>query len=92
MPNSPEIEPVLFRQFFQVAELEARYSLFGQNGVVNGISNSHANYLAAGGLGIMLGDGRLNYGGEHILEAYYKYAVTANIHLSGDFRCVDNPG
>ncbi len=195
VPNSPEIEPVLFRQFSQVAELEARYSLFGRTGkirllgygdlasmgkydeaianghltgttpdvslirkkrykagggvnieqaitddlgvflrastsngryetyeftevesslsagavlsgkpwgrpndaigvagAVNGISNNHANYLAAGGLGIMLGDGRLNYGGEHILEAYYKYSIADGIHLTGDFQFVDNPG
>ncbi len=40
----------------------------------------------------MLGDGRLNYGGEHILEAYYKYGVTDGIHLTGDFQFVHNPG
>ncbi len=64
----------------------------GLAGVVNGISGSHADYLAAGGLGFILGDGALSYGGEHILETYYKYSVSDNLHVTGDFQLVDNPG
>jgi len=36
----------------------------------------HEQYLAAGGNGFLLGDGRLNYGHEQILEAYYKFEYT----------------
>jgi high affinity Mn2+ porin len=38
--------------------------------VVNGISGDHRRYLALGGLGFILGDGRLNYGLEKIFETY----------------------
>ena len=33
----------------------------GLAGVVNGLSDAHRDYLAAGGLGFIIGDGRLNY-------------------------------
>ena len=36
--------------------------------VVNGLSNDHRDYLAAGGYGFLIGDGRLNYGLEQIVE------------------------
>lgn len=42
---------------------------------VNGLSAGHRNYLAAGGQGAFLGDGRLNYGNERILETYYRWAL-----------------
>ncbi|RTL90967.1 MAG: porin [Hyphomicrobiales bacterium] len=34
VPNSDDIEPVLFRQFMAVAEFEARYELLGQPGAI----------------------------------------------------------
>ena len=39
----------------------------------NGISRDHQEYLALGGLGFLLGDGRLNYGRENIVETYYTF-------------------
>ena len=195
VPNGPVIEPVLFRQFSPILELEARYSLFGQPGkikflgygdlayigkwedainfglligttpditqspkkrfkagggvnieqpltddlgfflrasmangryqsiefteverslsagivltgamwgrpkdaiglagVLNGISNSHATYLAAGGLGSLLGDGALSYGGEYIMETYYKFNIVDGVHMTVDYQFADNPG
>ncbi len=59
--------------------------------VFNGISNSHASYLAAGGLGLLIGDGGLNYDGEHILETYYKYSLMEGVHLTADYQFVQNP-
>lgn len=41
----------------------------------NGLSPSHRAYLAAGGIGFFLGDGRLAYGPERIYEAYYRWAL-----------------
>ena len=35
---------------------------------VNGLSHDHRDYLAAGGSGFLLDDGRLNYGRERILD------------------------
>lgn len=64
----------------------------GIGGALNGISAAHANYLAAGGTGLILGDGALSYSGERILEAYYKYTIADGLHVSADYQFVDNPG
>jgi high affinity Mn2+ porin len=60
--------------------------------VVNGISSIHEQYLAAGGLGILIGDGRLPHPGpEQILETYYDFAAYGPAHLSLDYQEVINP-
>lgn len=41
----------------------------------NGLSASHQNYLAAGGNGFFVGDGRLNYRPEAIVEGYYSLGL-----------------
>jgi len=64
----------------------------GVAGVINGISGSHARYLGAGGLGPFLGDGKLSYDGERILESYYKFNIMEGVHLTADYQFVSNPG
>ncbi len=64
----------------------------GVAAVINGISRNHASYLASGGVGIILGDGRLSYGREKILEAYYKFHLLEGAHLTADYQLVQNPG
>jgi high affinity Mn2+ porin len=64
----------------------------GIAGVINGISSAHIAFLNAGGLGVLIGDGRLpNYGTEKIFEAYYSYALTASTWLTFDYQYVINP-
>ena len=58
---------------------------------VNGISAIHRQFLAADGLGITVGDGRLNYGREEILETYYSIGLRHGFALSPDFQYVANP-
>lgn len=61
--------------------------------VANGISADHRNYLANGGLGFMLGDGKLNYAPEFIGECYYNLRpVMAGIWFSADYQFCVNPG
>lgn len=60
--------------------------------VSNGISRDHQQYLALGGLGFVLGDGKLNYGRENIVETYYTLHVWRGIFTSLDAQYVDNPG
>jgi carbohydrate-selective porin OprB len=60
--------------------------------VVNGISSAHRDYLNAGGLGFILGDGRLHYGPETILEVYYQARFFKSLFVSFDYQFVDNPG
>ena len=60
--------------------------------MVNGLSSAHRDYLAAGGLGFILGDGRLNYGPETILEVYYQARLAKALFVSLDYQFVDRPG
>ncbi|HEY0245647.1 MAG TPA: carbohydrate porin, partial [Mucilaginibacter sp.] len=64
---------------------------FGIAGVVNGISKDHRDYFAIGGYGFIVGDGKLNYKTENILETYYNAKVNNNIHLSADYQFIVNP-
>jgi len=60
--------------------------------VSNGIKKDHQNYLATGGYGFLLGDGRLNYGRENILESFYTAHVWRGIYLAAGLHYVVNPG
>ena len=64
---------------------------FGVAYVINGLSNDHREYLAAGGYGFMIGDGKLNYGYENIFETYYKIQFTSYLMLTLDYQFVLNP-
>ncbi len=60
--------------------------------VGNGISAPHRNYLAAGGYGFIIGDGKLNYGTELIGEIYYKLNAYQNkLFISPDYQFIINP-
>ena len=62
--------------------------------VANGLSGAARSYFAAGGMGILIGDGQLpHYGLEKILESYYSYAVPGLDHLllTLDYQYVVNP-
>jgi hypothetical protein len=60
--------------------------------VTNAICKDHQNYLAAGGLGFLLGDGALNYGREDIIETYYTAHVWRGIYLAPGLQHINNPG
>jgi hypothetical protein len=59
---------------------------------INGLSGPHRQYLAYGGIGFLLGDGRLNYGLEEILETYYRFQFGHYVQLSPDVQYIRNPG
>jgi high affinity Mn2+ porin len=60
--------------------------------IVSGLSAAHKEYLAAGGLGPLIGDGQLkNYGLENVIEAYYDMEVMKHVHLAADYQLVINP-
>ncbi len=60
--------------------------------VQNDLSAAHRDYLAAGGLGFLLGDGKLNYGSEQIVETYYSYQLAKPLALSLDYQFINHPG
>lgn len=65
----------------------------GLAGVVNGISAEHEHYLDAGGIGVLVGDGRLPHPStEKIAELYYSWHPWTPIAVTLDYQFVDNPG
>ena len=68
-----------------------RSDVVGLATVFNGISDPHRAYLAAGGLGILVGDGRLPHAGvESILESYYRFPL-GPWQLTADYQFIVNP-
>ena len=65
--------------------------LLGIAAVVNSLSKDHRTYLASGGYGFLIGDGRLNYGTENIMEAFYSLHVFKNLFISPDYQFVLHP-
>lgn len=59
---------------------------------VNDASGEAKQFFAAGGLGILVGDGKLVHSGpEYTLETYYSVAVFKFAKLSLDYQFVDHP-
>ncbi|MGU3390855.1 carbohydrate porin [Sphingomonas sp. M1A8_2b] len=64
----------------------------GIAGVVNGISKDHERYLNAGGIGVLVGDGRLPHpGSEFIAEAYYDCQAARGVNVTLDYQLIANP-
>lgn len=59
--------------------------------VSNGLSTSHHQYLAAGGLGFFLGDGSLRYRSERIVEAFYRWQLDRRFAFSANLQLIANP-
>jgi len=60
--------------------------------VTNAICKDHQIYLADGGLGFLLGDGKLNYGRENIVESYYTIHVWRGIYVAPGLQHINDPG
>ena len=63
----------------------------GIGGAINGLSAAHRDFLAAGGMGLLIGDGQLNYREEKLLEAYYAYNLNKWSTLTFDYQFIANP-
>ena len=63
----------------------------GVGGIVDALSPEARTYFAAGGLGILIGDGQINYRREKILETFYAYAVNSHVTASFDYQFITNP-
>jgi high affinity Mn2+ porin len=64
----------------------------GLAGAINGISHAARSFFAAGGLGVLIGDGQLRrYGFEEILETYYSLHAIEHLTLSADYQLIVNP-
>ena len=58
---------------------------------VGWISAGRRRYLEAGGIGFIVGDGRLNYRPEMIAETYYSARVAPGTDLTANYQAIVNP-
>ena len=58
---------------------------------VDQLSDPARRYFAAGGMGVLIGDGKLNYAPEEILEAYYAMKLQSHVTLTADYQRAVNP-
>ena len=65
--------------------------VIGIGGAINALSRDHRDFIAAGGLGVLIGDGQLNYRRERILETYYAFAINKALTFTADYQFVTNP-
>ena len=65
----------------------------GLAGAVNQLSKEHQLYSAFGGLSVTIGDGRLAYSGEKIIETFYSIGLAGGQHnaLTFDYQYITNP-
>jgi len=63
----------------------------GVAAVRNFLAGDDRSFLAAGGIGFIVGDGRLSYAPETITEAYYSWHATRDWTFTLDYQRVVNP-
>jgi len=79
------------------AALKGRYwrrpsDTLGVAWVAEGLSAISRQYFADGGMGILIGDGKLNYRPEMVLETYYAVSPVRWAALTFDYQLIANPG
>ena len=97
---SPDVEPYEFTDIDRTVAIGTQIAgrpwtrpddTVGVAGILNDISASHEAFLNAGGLGLLIGDGRLPHPGpEAVLEAYYCVAIAA-WRVTFDYQFFNNP-
>lgn len=99
--NEGQNESFAYTEVDQAAEAGADWQLkrwqrptdkIGFAFITNGISRLHQLYLALGGNGFLLGDGRLTYGREDIIETYYTAHLWRGVYFSPDLQWAAHPG
>ena len=68
-----------------------KYDMVGTSLTAGGLSSVHRDYLAAGGLDFLIGDGRLNYAPEYVWESFYSARVVAGFYATFDLQRDSNP-
>ena len=99
--NEGQNESFAYTEVDQAAEIGADWRLdrwrrpndkIGVAFTTNGISRLHQLYLAIGGNGFLLGDGRLTYGREDIIEMYYNAHLWRGVYFSPELQWAAHPG
>lgn len=63
----------------------------GLAGAVNELSSPQRRFLAAGGVGLIIGDGQLAYAPEGVLETYYAIGLLPGVSLAADYQFLPTP-
>ena len=99
--NEGQHESFAYTEVDQTIELGGDYSghawsrpndKLGLTFVTNAIKKDHQTYLRLGGLGFLLGDGKLNYAREDILESYYNLHTWRGVYYALDAQYITHPG
>jgi high affinity Mn2+ porin len=99
--NEGQHESFAYTEVDQTIELGGDYSgkgwarandKLGLAYVTNGIKRDHQAYLRLGGLGFLLGDGKLNYAREDIVEGYYNLHTWRGVFYALDAQYIHHPG
>jgi carbohydrate-selective porin OprB len=99
--NEGQHESFAYTEVDQTVELGGDYSgrgfsrpndKIGLAFVSNAIKRDHQNYLRYGGHGFLLGDGKLNYAREDILEGYYNLHAWRGLYYALDAQFIAHPG
>ena len=85
-------QSVQFGGDWRLKGLRREQDKLGLTFMTHGISRVHQRYLALGGQGFLLGDGRLNYAREDILEAYYTAQLRRGVYAGPDLQWIAHPG
>jgi high affinity Mn2+ porin len=60
--------------------------------MLGGLGHAQKRFFNDGGLGILIGDGKLpHYGPENVLEAYYNCELFKGINLTLDYQLAADP-
>jgi high affinity Mn2+ porin len=68
------------------ARWRRKYDVVASSLTIGGLSAVHREYLAAGGLDFLIGDGRLNYAPEYVWESFYAARVIPGFYTTFDLQ------
>jgi hypothetical protein len=85
-------ETIQFGGDYKGEQWGRKFDKLGIAFVSNGIKADHQRYLALGGRGFLLGDGRLNYDRENILESYYNIHLWRGVFTAPQIQFIWDPG
>jgi high affinity Mn2+ porin len=75
----------------KAARWHRKYDVVGTSFTAGGLSAVHREYLAAGGLDFLIGDGRLNYAPEYLWESFYSARIFPGFYTTFDVQHDTNP-
>ncbi len=59
---------------------------------IGGLLGPQRRFIEAGGIDFIIGDGRLNYRPERVIEVYYDARVAGGTNVAANVQLVNNPG